>query len=336
MSLTSPIFIHAWWRSSSTYVWAKLRQDGALCCYYEPLSEQIAALGPDAVESSAARAVRTALRHPVPDRAYFAEYLESGMSAVALYSRRLAYDRYLLRPGDEDAGLRRYLDELIDIPARTGRRAVLCFCRSQMRSAWMKQAFGGLHVAQIRNPRDQWASFQVDPYFLQRLLFLAFKLYAAFPAAFAHIARFAEQAQALSSPAARASPAKGRQITLGKRDALRLFLLVWMASALQSIGACDFVLDADRLSADAACRDEAVAWFRSAGCNVDFSDCATPSSATPGSAGDEMFRRAMADSVSAIRSNASSLVVADTRAVADRLSSLSGASRKILEDLLAA
>ncbi len=33
------MFIHAWWRSGSSYVWSKLRANQSLICYYEPFNE---------------------------------------------------------------------------------------------------------------------------------------------------------------------------------------------------------------------------------------------------------------------------------------------------------
>lgn len=191
-----PVFIHAWWRSSSTYVWSKLREDRSLCCYYEPLHPQIAALDPAAIRSATEATVSKHLRHPLPDRHSFAEYFEFGRPANALYTTALAYDRYLLRPDQEDSQLRAYLDDLVQISRLAGRLPVLCFCRSQMRSAWMKQALGGCHVAQIRDPMAQWDSFNVRPYFVRRLVHIAGKLHGEFPMAFAHIEEFTRQAPA--------------------------------------------------------------------------------------------------------------------------------------------
>ena len=37
-----PLFIHAWFRSGSTYIWSKLRNDEKLICYYEPFHEVLA------------------------------------------------------------------------------------------------------------------------------------------------------------------------------------------------------------------------------------------------------------------------------------------------------
>lgn len=58
------IFVHAWWRSGSTYVWSKLREDDSLVCYYEPLDERVARLTYDRIEQPHVIEKSRALRHP--------------------------------------------------------------------------------------------------------------------------------------------------------------------------------------------------------------------------------------------------------------------------------
>jgi hypothetical protein len=324
-----PIFIHAWWRSSSTYVWSKLRQEKTFRCYYEPLNERLAALKPGAIAASSEAETSRSLRHPVQAENYFAEYAGLIASGSLRYSRDLAYARYLLRPDQTDTGLKVYLDGLISAAANARQRAVLCFCRSQMRSAWMKQNFGGLHVAQIRNPFDQWASFQVHPYFIQRMFNVALSVRAMHPRAFSRIEQFEEQAAALS----RRHGERPSTFTLNRRDALALFLVIWMASALQAIAYCDYLLDVDRLSTDGVCRKAASDWFASLGGSVGFADCATPNK--PGSQpGSRALEKAVEQAAAAIRSEASCLVISSKEAVTARLPALSAASRRVLERAL--
>jgi tetratricopeptide (TPR) repeat protein len=328
----APIFIHAWWRSSSTYVWSKLRQNESLRCYYEPLNERIAALKPNVIKASSEVGISLFLRHPVQRVNYFAEYLDLITSDNLRYSPDLSYTRYLLRPDETDSGLQTYLNGLISDASCAGRRAVLCFCRSQMRSAWIKQNIGGIQVAQIRNPFDQWASFQVTPYFVQKMVNVALGLRATYPFAFAHIEQFERQANILSSQSP--SPSEhGMAFTLNRRDALGLFLVIWIASALQAVACCDYLLDVDRLSTDGRYQRESSDWFRTLGCMVDFADCATPT-ASESQSNSHMFDRMVEKAVDAIRSEASCLVIANTEAVAERLPFLSASSRRVLERAL--
>ena len=107
MSVKEPIFIHAWWRSGSTYVWLKLRENASARCYYEPLHEKIARLDLASVEAGPEAGISEALRHPSAKENYFAEFADLLRSGGLRYFPELAYDRYFLTPGQADAGCRR-------------------------------------------------------------------------------------------------------------------------------------------------------------------------------------------------------------------------------------
>src|SRR5262249_20100621 len=187
MARLDPIFVHAWWRSGSTYVWSKLRENDSLICYYEPLHERISHLNPDIIDGSAEIEISRDLRHPVQAKNYFAEYAELVHSKTLRFAPELSYSRYLLLPEETDEQLRLYLNGLIKAASAKSRTAVLCFCRSQMRSAWMKKVFAGVHIAQIRNPADQWVSFNVETFFPNTMLVIALKLRKLYPLSFIHI-----------------------------------------------------------------------------------------------------------------------------------------------------
>jgi len=324
-----PIFIHAWWRSGSTYIWSKLRENKSCRCYYEPLHERIAGLNLAAVKAPPELEVSRALRHPVPKKHYFAEYAKLLRSGNLHYLPELAYDHYLVRPNEADERLRNYLEGLISSASDVKRRAVLSFCRSQMRSAWMKETFGGMHVALIRNPADQWASFKIDPYFISNMIIIALKLRDLHPHAFVHIEPFERIARQLSKRSSLPAEFFERYFLthfVNQPECLDVFLVIWIASALQAITCCDLILDIDQLSTKPEYRNSTERWFASIGCPVDFSDCSSPTAAEPNSA----FERTAEDAVRAIRSNASSLVVATPESVKKWLPSLSSLSRRIL------
>eukprot|EP01037_Dinobryon_pediforme_P019694 gene19694-20158_t len=277
---SGPVFVHAWWRSASTYVWAKLRQDNELCCYYEPLHESIAKLTPATIRQAPNIKARELLRHPEVDRDYFAEYADPLRLGKLRYVESLAYERYLLFPGQADPQLHSYLEGLIDSAAQIQRRPVFAFCRSQMRSAWMKKAFGGYHVAQIRNPIDQWNSLLIYPYFTTKMLFSAVGLRALVPGAFRHIPKFDRLANALLAGRA-ISASEMAKYTLSENEMFALLVSLWIALSLQTISIADQILDVDRLTGDEDYRSRAEKGFAAAGCRVDFSDCAVPSAQRP-------------------------------------------------------
>lgn len=324
------IFLHAWWRSGSTYAWSKLRENKSCRCYYEPLHERISSLTLAVTKRDPDTKLSQALRHPIPNKPYFAEYARLLRSGNLGYSADLPYDRYLLQPGQMDERLRHYLGRLISSAKAANRRPILCFCRSQMRSVWMKQNFGEFHVAQIRNPADQWISFKIDPYFISKMIIIALKLRDLHPSAFTHIQPFEDFAQQVSKRSSLPAEVFTRYFVdpfINSRDCLDIFLVIWIASALQAISHCDFLLDIDLLSNDFEYRNSATRWFDSIGCRVDFSDCASP---TLGDATPAVFERTAVDAARAIQSNASSLVVMEAKVVKERLSLLSPLSRRVL------
>ncbi|MEZ0308798.1 MAG: hypothetical protein ACAH21_12795 [Ramlibacter sp.] len=320
-----PIFIHAWWRSSSTYVWSKLRSDPSLLCFNEPLHERIARLDPTKALKPMSPSYSKMLRHPHVEKGYFTEYFEVDPQGPRHYKPELAYHRYLLRPGDRAPGLHAYLSGLIAMAKGADRRAVLCFARSQMRSAWMRDAFDALHIAQIRNPRSQWNSFHVDSYFLKRLALAALRLNSRQPAAFQHIAPFRNRTGETGEPA---------QFTLSDRDLCRVFLLFWTASTIQSITASDFVLDVDRLAGEPDYRTQASSMFADAGCTLDFNDCETPKPDDDDADARAAFGALVDEAVTALQSHASALVVQGPFPLHERAQLLSPPSASVLEKYL--
>src|SRR5262249_15691567 len=188
------------------------------------------------------------LRHPTLNQHYFAEYADLLRSGELRYFPELAYDRYLLRLDQTDQRLRDHLHSLISSASGSKQRAVLCFCRSQMRSAWMNQTFGGVHVAQIRNPADQWTSFKsfqskIRPNFSVDMITIALKLRDSHPHAFVHIEAFERLAKQISKRSSLPIELIKEYFLnhfVNQRDCFDVFLVIWIASALQAIAHCDF------------------------------------------------------------------------------------------------
>ena len=336
--------MHAWWRAATTWFWAKLRGRPGLRCYYEPLHERLAVLTAD--ELRADRADPERLRragHPRLERPYFAEYLELLEAGGSGLDPALSYQRYFLAPDEPDPALERYLARLIGHAAAAGERPVLCFVRSPLRALWMRRRFGGLHLAQIRNPRDQWGSFVAQggargSYFSAGMLLIARRLHRRFPRLFSHLG-------ALPGPRVRAFPeirvnARSRGMStagpaIGREREYAVFALVWLASALQSLGAADLVIDCDRLSQDARARARAEAALAAQGLGVDLSDAA-PRRHTELPLAEARLRAIEALTVAKLAGDARGLVVADAARVRGLLEQLAPESRALLEQALAA
>ncbi len=264
--MNAPVFIHAWFRSGSTWFWTKLRQDSGIRAYYEPLNEELAVWTPEAIRRGPTKAFEGD-NHPPLDRHYFYEYLELIEQRRLLFEPSLSYERYFLAPDEADPALERYLANLISSAQENGLRPALCFCRSQMRALWMERRFGGTHLCQIRGPMDQWLSFGRHDYFKQRTLLTGFLLNRRYPGCLESLNGFQDLYRAWQT---------GQSIQYRDQDCLEIFCVLWIASALQSLAASTIILDIDRLGADPALRAATAEDLRQAGLPHDLDDCRPP------------------------------------------------------------
>ena len=336
--------MHAWWRAATTWFWAKLRAKPGLRCYYEPLHERLGVLTAQALRADRVDPERfRRAGHPRLERPYFAEYLEllEARGSAGL-DPALSYERYLLKRDEADPALERYLRGLIEHAQRAGERPVLCFVRSPLRSVWMRQRFGGLHIAQIRNPRDQWASFlqqggaRGSSYFIAGMLLIARHLRQRYPRMLSHLARMPGRRPG-AFPEVTVST-RGMRMTgpgIGRGREYAVFMLLWAASALQSLSAADLVIDADLLSQDPAARARVAAQLAAQGLDADLSDVAARAHSKLPLA-EPVLREIEALTVRQLAGDARGLVLAHPKRIAARLGDVSPASRALLEQVLAA
>jgi hypothetical protein len=262
----APIFIHAWFRSGSTWFWAKLRQDSAIRAYYEPLNEELAVWTPEAIRRGPTKAFEGD-NHPPLDKHYFHEYLDLIEQRRLNFETSLSYERYFLAPEEADPALELYLANLVSSAQENGQRPALCFCRSQMRALWMRRRFGGTHLCQIRGPLDQWLSFGRHDYFKQRTLLTGFLLNKRHPGCLETLDGFSELYRAWQT---------GRSFQYRDQSCLEIFCVLWIASALQALAASGIILDIDRLGVDAGLRAATEEDLRQAGLPHDLRDCRPP------------------------------------------------------------
>jgi len=114
------------WRTSSTYVWKKFREQPQYRAYYEPLHELLAK--PREQVLSIGHERRSAdLRHPPINRSYFAEFPFAAGAGVPFFEKALSYERYCLQENDKDEPLHRYIANLLAFAGRkkTAARAAI-------------------------------------------------------------------------------------------------------------------------------------------------------------------------------------------------------------------
>jgi hypothetical protein len=329
-----PLFVHAWFRSGSTYTWGKLRNNEHLICFYEPFHEVLNETTlAEQIENHKPIEASRALRHPIQNRHYFHEYkMLLEFDGKLNFVPELSYRNYFLFPNQEDLPRLNYIQTLINHASQRALLPVFCFCRSQLRSAWIRKNFVGTHVAQIRDPLSQWESFNIVPYFRNTMIKIALDLRHNHPACFSHLPNFDRFAAALDKRQGLPSE-QLYEYFLKPDDFVAIFLLIWALSAVQSISQSDLTLDVNGLSNDAAYRASVRDWFFAIGCDADFSDCSIPLSTSVdiGKADDMIVKAGRA-----IKQHAHSLLVCDPVKISRASKIMSDKSRKTVDLFLAA
>ena len=158
----SPIFIHSLFRAGSTYLFSKLRSSDALFCYYESMHELVAWASEDVsrldLETSAEKMQQ--LHHPALEADYFDELKKVWPAWQNCLAPGTVYGGYFAET-PEAAG-QPFFEALA---AASPKKPLFSECRTAGRIGALKQGMGGHHAYLWRNPRDQWWSYQIDPYF---------------------------------------------------------------------------------------------------------------------------------------------------------------------------
>jgi len=267
-----PIFIHALFRTGSTYMFEVFRRLGSqYTCFQEPLHEIAlhaktdTAILDDPQDSQKANV----LRHPPLSRSYFSELFEVADACLPHLQERDIYDGYFgtdTRPRGID-----YWQSLIDQAAA---RPVIQECRSAGRIEGIRHQLGGHHVYLWRNPWDQWWSYQVSPYFdlTTQLIFNASSRPPLVQLVSEHIGF-----QPLPvGPLDVAYDHFSRRL-LSPDHAYQAFYTLWLLGLHQGCKHADQLVNIDQLSANATARRHAVAALERVGVSgLSLDDCHSP------------------------------------------------------------
>lgn len=271
-----PIFLHGMWRSGSTYVWSKFREQDATLCYFEPLIESLARLTPRRIRRDTPDSV-AANRHPKLAEPYFAEFEPLiRLRGVRDYRRDFATRRFVLGEGDRHPALKRYIAGLVGHAESRGRVAVLGFNRTVLREPWLAANFEAYHLHIDRDPVDVWASYMERlgrgvPTFLVAWLLLAESNQAAPP--FSAVAeRLPLRPPLLRGVTRPKSYYQKALASLSPDETYRLVFTAWAGAMLQALTYSDLILDMS-LAQDADYgADRAEQIGRAVGLGLDFSD----------------------------------------------------------------
>ena len=155
------LFVHSGFRTSSTWLWLKLRELEGIRAYYEPFNQVLASMSK--LEAARLGPGTWNSHHPVSDP-YFLEFIEllTENGGIKQFEPEMAFERHIPMggvDGDLSGAEIGYLNLLIESAHELGRRAALCDTRSLGRSRAIKKEFGGTHVLLTRNLHEQWCSF---------------------------------------------------------------------------------------------------------------------------------------------------------------------------------
>ena len=275
-----PIFIHALFRTGSTYIWNKFRRLPDHVCYYEPFHQLLGAVTVDNIQDILTRNFKAA-GHPELDRHYLQEYealLRPGIPGVPFFRKELSFD-WFCQAGVEARGeQKKFVDFLIQ--ACGSRVPLFQFNRTALRSAWFKSAYPrSLNVYLYRDPRDQWQSYAAlrartgyDVFFLMDLIALSKNREHPF------IRPLWETLPLLKFSALEHADEEAFYRVLsqayGEQEKYFIFYYLWLLALLENAAHADTLWDINALAEDPVYRDTVQKWLRKrrAG-TLEFSDC---------------------------------------------------------------
>ena len=287
----APVFVHASPRSGSTYFFNVLRRNTSLMCFNEALMDgknnvARSRQSDERKSPSANKPTAWNVNHHFLDRRDDEEFIEAWDAVMDLYPPTPAYRNYLPADGVLDSGVKAYFSGLNNYANAQGKRAAFCEINSRGRAGALRDAFGGFHVAQIRDPISQFGSYYRPlaeagewGFLLHPLNEIGINgghpLYEIVPKEW----RPPTLPWPATDPTRRWATAVEYILLLadGRPNALtqafRWHLFAWLLGNLAAIAYSDFVLDIDKAHDDRAYRLDVVNVFAAGtGIKVDFSD----------------------------------------------------------------
>jgi hypothetical protein len=261
------VFVHASARGGSTYIFNVLRRTESLLCFDEPISDDFTYFDKNDYARRVARGEWN-WSHSFLRRFSRAEFVDAWDDVMHLYPQGVTFRDYAPRDRIISDELKSYLAALIQYANRKGKRAALCDIYSRGRAGVLRDAFGGFHVAQYRDPISQFGSCFRGLQEYGAWLFLIIPLWELGPSAknpFYSIIPEAWRVPALAWPADNraqrwASTEEYLAMILSPEPQaletlIRWHLLSWFLNNLAAIIYSDLTVDMDRLFDDVEYRD---------------------------------------------------------------------------------
>lgn len=159
IQLPLPVFVHAMWRTGSTFLWHKFRSQKTNRAFMEPLHEYLFDMPEQQLRDFLPISITSMMRHPEIDRFYFTEYSFRPAGGVPHFEKYFSYQRYCLDPDASDPLLELYILSLLWLAWHNRQRPVLQFNRALLRAGWLAKRFNSRTILLVRRPFDTWKSF---------------------------------------------------------------------------------------------------------------------------------------------------------------------------------
>ncbi len=269
------VFLHGMWRSGSTYLWSRFRATPNTCCFYEPLHHGLAKLTHARIDRDTPEQI-SANHHPALAEPYFAEFapLVEGRG-VKHYHRSLAYDRFVLQPGEAHPRLERYISGLIGHAEARGQSAVMGFNRTGLRLGWMKRRFDAFNIHIDREPAAIWASYAAEANKGNHAFFSMWLTVLEKNAGHPLFAPLVERLNLRRlTPMGLFPKARHRRIieAMAQEEAYFLVYYLWLACTQHALAECDLLIDTRLADARHYGRHVAAQIAHATGLYVDLAD----------------------------------------------------------------
>jgi hypothetical protein len=285
-TISDPVFVHASARGGSTYFFNVLRHNNSFLCFSSAIidgKKDIAWTYPPPKPIIRRKAFDA--NHQFLDRPDFYEFIEAWDDVMHLCPDYPTFRNYLPPDGVLSSDIRVFIAALIEHAQSQNKRPILCETNSRGRAGALRDAFGGFHIAQYRDPLSQFGSFiraLVEGGFWGFLSHPATELgvcgshplYAVVPAAWrvpnlpwvadTRAKRWASDAQYI------ALIGSSEPGTIEK--VFRWHLFSWVLSNLAAMAYSDLAVDMDRIHDDVAYRASIIDSLAAIEVPVDFKD----------------------------------------------------------------
>lgn len=272
-----PIFIHSLFRTGSTYIWNKFRQNDNYYCYYEPLHPALAHVTKDNIENLMTKDFGS-VNHPSLNKYYLYEYssiLDTKGPGVRYFKKSFSFDEFC--NNKKNPALKKYIDHLI---YNAGEKTPLFqFNRTALRVKWFKENYpDSLNIYLVRQPRDQWQSYfeiqqktNYSVFFVMDLLTASinkktgyFKPLARSIPLLKHRDRSFEKDEKFYRLLLDSYPGEERYF---------IFYYTWLRALIENVIYADFVLNINLLSQDTVYREAFSSFLKINDINdIDFED----------------------------------------------------------------